>query len=49
MIFSLKRWQQRKNSWMVLRAINRLNGHDLRESSPDRLYRSFQYQKDTHF
>ncbi|SVA17936.1 uncharacterized protein METZ01_LOCUS70790 [marine metagenome] len=49
MIFNLKRRQQRKHSWMVLRAINRLNGHDKRENGINRSYRSFLDQKETHF
>ncbi len=49
MIFNLKRRQQRKHSWMVLRAINRLNGHDTRENGISRLCRSFVDQKETHF
>jgi hypothetical protein len=49
MIFNLKRRQQRKHSWMVLRAINRLHGHDTKENGISGSYRSFSDQKETHF
>ena len=49
MIFSLKRWQQRKNSWMALRAIDRLNGYDIKESSQSPLCQSLEDQKGAHF
>ena len=35
MIFRLKRKKQRKHSWIVLRAINRMNGHDTKENNID--------------
>jgi len=49
MIFNLKRRQQRKHSWIVLRAINRLNGHDTKENRVSHACRSFSDQKETHF
>ena len=49
MIFSLKRRQQRKNSWVVIRAINRLHGHDIRESDIHHSYRSLLNQKEKCF
>ncbi len=49
MIFSLKRRQQRKNSWMVIRAINRLHGHDIREGDIHHSCRSLLNQKEKYF
>jgi len=49
MIFSLKRRQQRKNSWMVIRAINRLHGHDTRAGDVHHSCKSLWNQKEKYF
>jgi hypothetical protein len=49
MIFSLKRRQQRKNSWMVIRAINRIHVHDTRGGDIHYSSRSLSNQKEKYF
>ena len=49
MIFRLKRKKQRKHSWIVIRAINRMNGYDIKENNIDALGRSFADQPGRYF
>ena len=49
MIFRLKRKKQRKHSWIVLRAINRMNGYDTKENNIDHSGRSSADQSGRYF
>ena len=46
MIFNIKRRQQRKNSWVVLRAITRIHEHDARANDIHHSSKSLSIQKE---
>jgi len=49
MIFNTKRRQQRKNSWVVFRAINRIHEYDKREHAIHHSSKSLSIQKEQYF
>jgi len=46
MIFNIKRRQQRKNSWVVLRAINRIHEYDAKEHDIHHSSKTLSIQKE---